>query len=226
MTAIANSGARREGAIVFSVGGNYGCHSIFVEQDEDTPAPTGCTSFDFVDLAATEGATGNIGTAIASSLQSEGQLTFSTADSDSWITYLNAQTSGGRYIYIAKAENNPGAYREGNAVFKSNDCTFTATVKQNGVGGLSVTFNVTNNTSSQINGTVEIFCTSLPSFTVPDFTVPAGSSVSKTKSLSNSYINATIYLAEFQSAGGGSRQLSLNGSNVIGNGSTIYLLYS
>lgn len=39
LTAPSNSGDRREGAIIFSVGKNSNCHTIFVDQDGSSPTP-------------------------------------------------------------------------------------------------------------------------------------------------------------------------------------------
>ena len=99
-------------------------------------SPTDCTVYQFNNLNAEEGAKDNSGTAVAMSIKSKSPLTFSRSDSDSWITYLSTSDDGGRYIYICKAENNSGGYREGRAVFVSDDgCEFVATVRQKASGG-------------------------------------------------------------------------------------------
>jgi hypothetical protein len=82
-----------------------------------------------------------------------------------------------------------------------------------------------NGTPNEINGTVEIFCDGMSeSFTVPDFTV-GSTPVSKVKALDTTYENASITLAEFQS-GAGNKRLTINGTNVLSDGGTIYLYYN
>ena len=108
----------------------------------------------------------------------------------------------------------------------NGDKTLTTKVfRQQPSSNISVTFTLVNGTPNEINGTVEIFCDGMSnSFTVPDFTV-GSTPVSKVKALDSTYKNASITLAEFQS-GAGNKRLTINGTNVLSDGGTIYLYYN
>jgi hypothetical protein len=125
-----DTGSQRTGTIKLKVNGSE-CHSISVSQGGE--APVDCDKYGFWDMGAIEGASGNEGIGVAWSEFSAGQLTFSASESDYWIVFNEANNDGSKYYYICHALDNPGGYREGNAVFTSSDgCKFTATVKQNG----------------------------------------------------------------------------------------------
>jgi len=99
-------------------------------------SPTDCTVYQFINLNAEESAKDNVGAGVAMSTKSKSPLTFSRSDSDSWITYLSTGGDSERYVYVCKAEDNSGGYREGRAVFVSDDgCEFVATVRQKAGGG-------------------------------------------------------------------------------------------
>ena len=99
-------------------------------------SPTDCTVYQFININAEEGAKDNVGVGVAMSTKSKSPLAFSRSDSDSWITYLSTGGDSERYVYVCKAEDNSGGYREGRAVFVSDDgCEFVATVRQKAGGG-------------------------------------------------------------------------------------------
>ena len=137
-----DTGSQRTGTIKLKVNGSE-CHSISVSQDG--AAPVDCDKYGFWDMGTIEGASGNEGAGVAWSEFSAGQLTFSASESAYWIVFNEANNDGSKYYYICHALDNPGGYREGNAVFTSSDgCKFTATVKQRGVPTptCTVTFNI------------------------------------------------------------------------------------
>lgn len=100
-----------------------------------TPPPTpDCNSYSFVNKSATQPSSGNEPVVVATSSKSKGQLTFSSAGSDNWISYVRVESDSSKYSYYCKAsDNSSGSYRQGTAVFTSSDgCEFMATMSQDG----------------------------------------------------------------------------------------------
>ena len=79
-----------------------------------------------------QGVRDNVGGAVGISMASAGTLVLRSKPY--WVTFITANTSGDRIIYICKAEDNSGAPRSGDVVFRSPDgkCEFSGTVEQVG----------------------------------------------------------------------------------------------
>ena len=79
-----------------------------------------------------QGVRDNVGGAVGISMASAGTLVLRSKPY--WVTFITANTSGDRIIYICKAEDNNGESRSGDVVFRSPDgkCEFSGTVEQAG----------------------------------------------------------------------------------------------
>ena len=252
--ASANDGDGRTDTIILKVNG-VGCHTINVSQAGETPppppTPVDCPArgddgtFNGVmnvfehTLEAASGDDGGIiafntgNTAFSSVKSVAGDGTVVT--SASMMSPDGTLPPGWTRVAVSHSTNSTTSTRSGSVTVTmtktdGDDCSYVANFTQKAVSTCSVSFSVNNNTSTEVNGSVEIFwgLDQSRSFFVNVGRLAPGMTSIITVSLGSSTTagacGQTINTAQFESPSYNT-QMNINGSRMLNDGSTIYLTF-
>lgn len=239
MTAGPNTGtSRREASTTFSVGKNFNCHTLFFSQEPDSPTPPPTpTSAVTINFNGVTGITTGGLMVTGSSYTAEFSLAYNTGtlygtlvdDPRTSMTFtgqFTTSTGGGNIVNACGTEQGE--------IYAVTSATWNVSTNTLNVGvskctsptptTCSVIFHVTNSTTMDLNGSVEVFWgTDMSrSFSFDVDGLSPGSSKNITKGLTSEQCGQTINTVQFESPSLNT-PMNVNGSRMLNDGTTINL---